>query len=102
MTSMTDMNIVLGQGDAVKEVHGARRQNLGMNQQAVPQEAAARVRRQKQKIQAPETDKGVYLRREKEKKDGEEAGYDQQGSREKNKEEDGCETLEVNRIDIMV
>jgi hypothetical protein len=38
MASTTDMNIVLGQGNAVKEVHNVRKQNLELNQQFVAQQ----------------------------------------------------------------
>ena len=44
MASTTDMNIVLGQGNAVKEVHNVRKQNLELNQQFVAQQTEEKKR----------------------------------------------------------
>ena len=101
MTGITNMNIVLGQGDAVKEVQGARRQNLGMDQQSVPQDMAARARRRKQRIEAPQTGDEVRFRSDAEKEERGDDGADNPGSGEKKKTEDG-DSPGKNRIDIVV
>ena len=50
MTGTSDMNIILGQGTAVKEVHNVKKQNLEINQQFVAQETEGQKKKDKIKI----------------------------------------------------
>ena len=61
MASTTDMNIVLGQGNAVKEVHNVRKQNLELNQQFVAQQTEEKKKEDRVKVQEFETAKRVAI-----------------------------------------
>jgi len=50
MSSITNMNIILGQGSAVKEVHNVKKQNLEVNQQYVVQHVEDKKKEDKDKI----------------------------------------------------
>ncbi len=55
MVSDTHMNIVLGQGNAIKEVHNVRKLNLELNQQSIAQQTEEKKKAQKSKVQDSET-----------------------------------------------
>jgi len=59
MSGMTDMNIVLSQGTAVKEVQNVRKQSLDLNQQYVVQHAE--ILREEDKKKVPETKPGDHV-----------------------------------------
>jgi hypothetical protein len=83
MASTTDMNIVIGQGNAIKEVHNVRKQSLELNQQFVPQ-----------KIGIEEEEQG-------DKRDKKNFGDDQRDSKEKQSGEESDQP-EGSLIDIKV
>ncbi len=68
MASTTDMNIVLGQGTAIKEVHNVRKQNLELNQQFVAQKADEEKKEDKSKVQDFDTASRAEIKADEEKK----------------------------------
>jgi hypothetical protein len=69
MAATTHMNIILGQGNAVKEVHNIRKQNLELNQQFVAQETEGKKKDDKAKVQKFEASDKVAIQEDEEKKD---------------------------------
>ncbi len=70
MPSSTDMNIILGQGAAIKEVHNVKKQNLEFNQQFVAQNTEDKKKEDKSKVQEFETSNRIDIKKDKEKKKG--------------------------------
>jgi hypothetical protein len=102
MASTTDMNIVLGQGNAVKEVHNVRKQNLELNQQFVAQQTEEKKREDRVKVQEFETAQKIGIEEDEEKKKKKEgSGQDAKGSK-KEESEEAAHTSEGNLIDIRV
>ncbi|MBE9573779.1 MAG: hypothetical protein IMF20_01440 [Proteobacteria bacterium] len=101
MASTTDMNIVLGQGNAVKEVHNVRKQNLELNQQFVAQQTEEKKREDMVKVQEFETAKKIGIEEDEEKKKKKGSGQDEKGSKKKQSEE-ASNLSEGNLIDIRV
>jgi hypothetical protein len=83
MSNATDMNIVLGQGSAIKEVHNVGRQNLELNQQFVAQ----KTEDNKKKVQDFETGNRIEIKGDEEKKNREDSRYDEEGSKKKKSKE---------------
>ena len=69
MAATTNMNIILGQGNAVNEVHNVKKQNLEMNQQFVAQETDGKKKEDKTKVQKFEAADKVAIQEDEEKKD---------------------------------
>jgi len=101
MASTTDMNIVLGQGNAVKEVHNVRKQNLELNQQFVAQQTEEKKREDRVKVQEFETAKKIGIEEDEEKKKKKGSGQDEKGSK-KEQSEEASNLSEGNLIDIRV
>ncbi len=70
MAGTTDINIVLGQGNSIKEVHNVRKQNLELNQQFVAQKAEEEKKEDKSKVQEFDTASRVEIKGDEEKKKG--------------------------------
>ena len=51
MPGTADLNIVIGQGAAIKEVHNVKKQNLEMSQQFVAQKEEDKKKEDKSKVQ---------------------------------------------------
>lgn len=68
MASTTDMNIVLGQGNAIKEVHNVRKQNLELNQQFVAQKAEDEKKEDKSRVQEFEAGSRIEIQSDEEKR----------------------------------
>ncbi|MBL7179785.1 MAG: hypothetical protein ISS67_07965 [Desulfobacterales bacterium] len=51
MASATDMNIILGQGTAIKKVHNVKKQSLELNQHVVAQKTEDQKKEDKVKVQ---------------------------------------------------
>jgi hypothetical protein len=51
MTGTTDMNIIVGQGTAIKEVHNVKKQSLELNQHYVAQKTEEQKKNDKVKVQ---------------------------------------------------
>jgi hypothetical protein len=101
MASTSDMNIVLGQGNAVKEVQNVRRQNLELNQQFVAQRAEEKDREDRVTVQEFEATKKIGHEEDEEKKHKEHAGKDKKDSQKEQSDEESNRT-EGSLIDIRV
>jgi len=101
MSGTTDMNIVLGQGNAIKEVHNIRKQSLELNQQFISQKTEDEKKEDKSKVKEFDTGNRVEVEtdEDKKKKDGSENNQ-KNSKKEKIKEEP--DLLEGNLIDITV
>ena len=99
MSGTTNMNIIIGQGTTIKEVHNVKKQSLEMNQQFVAQNSEDIKKRDKSKVQEFETKNKIEAEKEKEKQ------KDQKGKKKrpsnKNKKEK-INLSEGNLIDIRV
>jgi hypothetical protein len=99
MSSTTNMNIILGQGSAVKEVHNVKKQNLEVNQQCVAQHVEDKKKEDKDKIQDFEKSNRVDMENDKEKKKGKKSN--KRGA-EKEKQKQKNDFLQSKIIDIRV
>jgi len=101
MAGTTDINIVLGQGDAIKEVHNIRKQSLELNQQFVAQKTEDEKKENKSKVKEFDTGNRIEVKadEEKKKKGGSE---DNQKDSKKEKIKEEPDLLEGNLIDITV
>ena len=66
MAATTNMNIILGQGNAVNEVHNVKKQNLEINQQFVAQETESQKKKDQSKIQKLEHGDKVKIKSDQE------------------------------------
>jgi len=99
MSGTTNMNIIIGQGSTIKEVHNVKKQNLEMNQQFVAQNSEDIKKEDKSKVQEFETKNRIEAEKEKEKQ------KDQKGKKKKPKNKEKKEKIglsEGNLIDIRV
>ena len=103
MASTTDMNIVIGQGNAVKEVHNVRKQNLELNQQFVAQQTEQKKKEDKVTVQEFESPQRVRIEEEEkeEKKNKGGSREEQERSKEKQSNEES-DPSEGKLIDIKV
>ena len=101
MTGTGDMNIILGQGTAVKEVHNIKKQTLEINQQFVAQEVENDKKKEKSKIKRLENGDKVEIKSEQEDK-SKEKKKDKKKSSKKKKSDDELKMNEGNLIDIKV
>ncbi len=99
MSATTDMNIILGQGSSVKEVHNVKKQNLEMNQQFVAQQSDALKKEDKSKVQESETHNKIEIKEDKNKKKDPKKNPQNSDSEEP---EDESNFSEGNVIDIRV
>ena len=100
MTSTTDINIVLGQGNAIKEVHNVRKQTLELNQQFVAQETEEKKKEDKAKVQGFRTENRIEIKGDEEKKSND-SGYNKNDSKNEKLEEEQ-DISEGNLIDIKI
>ena len=99
MSGTTHMNVILGQGNTIKEVHNVKKQNLEMNQQFVAQHSEDTKKEDKSKVQEFETKNRIEIKKEKEK------NKDQKGNKKKSNDEDQKEKINLSEgklIDIIV
>jgi DNA polymerase III alpha subunit len=99
MASSSDVNIVLGQSDAIKEVHSVRKQALESSQQFMAQQTEDKKNQEKEKVKTFESEKRIEDEGEKRR------GGDQQDSKKDGKKEHSAEqseSSEGNLIDITV
>ncbi|MBW1715905.1 MAG: hypothetical protein JRJ77_08790 [Deltaproteobacteria bacterium] len=101
MASTTDMNIVLGQGSAVKEAQNVRRQNLELNQQFVAQQTEKKNKEDRTKVQEFETAKKIGIEEDEERKKKKGSGQDGKGSK-KGQSEEASNLSEGSLIDVRV
>jgi hypothetical protein len=97
------MNVILGQGTAIKEIHNVKKQNLEVNQQFVAQNAEDEKKEDKTKVKKLDEQNKVEIKsdKDKEKEDKKKKKDDQKGSSKK-KLEDEVTFSEGNLIDIKV
>ena len=99
MSGTTHMNIILGQGNTIKEVHNVKKQNLEMNQQFVAQKTEDIKKEDKSKVQESETKNRIESEKDKEKK------KDQKGNKKRSNNENQEENRNLSEgklIDIRV
>ena len=99
MSGTTHMNVILGQGNAIKEVHNVKKQNLEMNQQFIAQQSEDVKKDDKSKVEEFETKNRIEIKKEKEKEE------DQKGNKEKSNNENQEEKRNLSEgtlIDIRV
>jgi len=101
MAATTNMNIILGQGNAVNEVHNIKKQNLEMNQQFVAQETEGKKKEDKTKVQKFEAADKVAIHEDKEEK-GKKDLKNTSKRKPKRKIKGKSASPEGNRIDIRV
>jgi hypothetical protein len=101
MAATTDMNIVLGQGNAIKEVHNVRKQSLELNQQFVVQKAEDKKKEDKSKVEAFDTGNKIEIKDDEEKKK-KGASEDSQEDLKKEKIKEESDLPEGKFIDITV
>ena len=99
MSATTDMNIILGQGNTIKEVHNVKKQNLEMNQQYIAQQTDDLKKEDKSKVQEFEKNNKIEIKKDKERKK-----YRKKRKRNKGEEEEKnkLDLSEGNVIDIRV
>jgi hypothetical protein len=101
MSGLTDTNIVLGQGNAIKEVHNIRRHDLELNQQFVAQKTEDKKKEEKLKVRDFETENRIEIKDDEEKPREEGPRYNERGSK-KNKSNQAIDSQETKLIDIKV
>jgi hypothetical protein len=92
MASTTDMNIVLGQGNAIKEVYNVRKQSLELNQQFFVQKTEDKKKEDRSRIQEFDSSSRIEIKADEEKekeKEGRPGSEDKEkGSRKEHSEEE--------------
>jgi hypothetical protein len=101
MSGLTDTNILLAQGNVIKEVHNIRRQDLELNQQFVAQKAEDRKKEDKSKVQDFERDQRVDKRTDEEKNREQDPKYNGRHPN-KDKSNQPTDSQEKRLIDIKV
>jgi hypothetical protein len=99
MSSTTNMNIILGQGSAVNEVHNVKKQNLEVNQQCVVQHVEEQKKEDKDKIQDFEKSNRIDMENDKEKESRKKRN---KTNTEKEKQKQESKFLQRKIIDIRV
>jgi len=88
MSSTSNMNIVLTQGTAVKEIHNVRKQTLDLNQQYVAQHTEILKRQEKEKVPELKPADRVRIEKENEKKNLKDSKQEQKDPEEDTFEEE--------------
>jgi len=101
MASTTDMNIILGQGNAIKEVHNVRKQSLELGQQFAAQQAEDKKKEERTKVQELPTESRIEIKGDEEKEKGQEPEDNQKGPKKERSQEESNAT-EGTLIDIKV
>jgi hypothetical protein len=95
------MNIILGQGNAINEIHNVKKQNLELNQQFVAQETEDRKKEEKQKVKDLRKGDRIEVKGDEEKSPGEDPGNKKKDPQKK-KGEEKIPSLEGSLLDITV
>jgi hypothetical protein len=104
MSGTTHMNVIIGQGNTIKEVHNVKKQNLEMNQQFIAQQSDDIKKEDKSKVEEFETKNRIESKKEKEKKEKEKK-EDQKGNKKHSNNENQEEKRNLSEgtlIDIRV
>ena len=99
MSSPADMNIILGQGSAIKEVHNVKKQNLEISQQFGVQNIEEKKKEEKDKVQDFEKSNQINIKNDPEMKKGRKGN--KRGAKKK-KQEEKNNLSEGSIIDITV
>jgi hypothetical protein len=99
MAASTHMNIILGQGNTVSEVHNVKKQSLEVNQQFVAQKSDDLKKEDRSKVQEFETNNRIEIKKDKEKKKDQKRNPKNSDTE---KLEDKLNLSEVRLIDIRV
>ncbi len=107
MASTTDMNIVLSQGNAIKEVHNVRKQSLEFNQQFVVQKTEDKKKEDRSRIQEFDSSSKIEIKADEEKekekeKEGRPGSEDKEKGSRKEHSEEGSDLSGGSLIDIKV
>jgi hypothetical protein len=103
MSTTSGMNIIIGQGTAIKEVHNIKKQNLELNQQFVAQETDHKKKETKSKVQEPETENKIVASRDEDEKKNKDQKRKKRGlSKEGKGKVEDINLPEGNIIDIVV
>lgn len=70
MATTTDMNVILGQAEAIKEIQHVKRQQLELNQQFTAQKAEVEKREEKSRVQRPDQGDKVEVKDHEGKREG--------------------------------
>jgi hypothetical protein len=100
MSGAADMNIIIGQGSTIKEVHNVKKQNLEVNQQFVAQNTEDKKGKDKTKVQEYETNNKIEIKKEEEEK--EKNHKKRKKKKHTEKQENKTNPTEGNLIDIRV
>ncbi len=101
MSITNDMNIIIGQGTAIKEVHNVKKQSLEINQQFIAQETDDKKKEKKSKVQELEAENKIVASRDEDEKKNKDQKSNKRGLPKEGKVEDN-NLPEGNIIDIMV
>ena len=74
MAGTTDINVILAQGDAVREVHNIRKQVLEQGQQAMVQKSEEQKKELKSKVQESQPGDKIEIRSDEERRSGAKRG----------------------------
>jgi len=102
MVGTANMNIVIGQGNAVKEVHNVRRQSLEMNQQVAAQNTEEKKKEEKAKVDTFETRNKIEVKDDDEKQKAQTSLKKKKKSGENNEKEGAPVSSEGQLLDITV
>ncbi len=101
MAGIKDMNIILSQGNMIKEVQSVRKQGLDVNQHFVAQKAVDKQKKDKSKVQKSKNEKNIEINNDEEKKNKRGRHQHRKIARNKTKEEASL-SEEGQLIDIKV
>lgn len=100
MPGTSDMNIIIGQGDSIKEVYNIRKQNLELNQPYIAQQMESKRKEEKAKVKEPPREDRIEVKHEKEES---RKFKENSEKKDKNEKEDKQDTDEEERlIDIRI
>jgi hypothetical protein len=100
MPGSSDMNIVLGQGDALKEVYNVRKQNFEMNQPYIAQRIEQKKKDENTKVQEPPKEDRIEIKHDKDQRKSPHHGDEKEGKSRNS--EDSDVPFEDRLIDIKV
>ena len=101
MASDTNLNIVLGQGHAVKNIYNVKKQNLELQQQFAAQHTEVKEKRKKEKVMKFSADNNVQVKEEHTRERRKKSKSSRKKSRSEGNQETGLEK-EGSLIDIKV
>lgn len=98
MAGTGNMNAILGQGNAIKEIHNVKKQNLELNQQAAAQETETQKKQEKRKVKELAKGDKIEIKGDKERRPRKDAG----NKEDRKKKEQETPSSEGSLLDITV